>query len=386
MMQNKKLTREEFIKAIESLNFKFKEDYDFLYEVYQFVCDAIFQVIKNTDLPFTPINHYIVILYILNEYTYSLSFIPLNKREETKNSDDFFNILSSICADKYLTNEKLNYKSKSFINRFNVPISTLDLYLNFVLRSLEGIKTKGHSDKLVKDMLLKGFSMAKCILSLLISGFETEAFSTWRTLHENECILLCLMQNGDEMFKEYYKHIKYALAYRGQFKSKEETDKIFIEIKSEMKAHDLKSKDMKKFIEYGYLYVAKNLDKLPNFKLNFRDGVEAIAGLSNYSKVYEMASEIAHSSPVLLYSNKSYFFEVTILNLYESFFRLETVFEAIYHANVNDVMYNQYLQLKKLYMSQLNSIYTNFKRNYLLRYSNKEQEQNNEKTTSWFSN
>ena len=73
MMQNKKLTREEFIKAIESLNFKFKEDYDFLYEVYEFVCDAIFQVIKNTDLPFTPINHYIVILYILNEYTYSLS-------------------------------------------------------------------------------------------------------------------------------------------------------------------------------------------------------------------------------------------------------------------------------------------------------------------------
>ena len=35
-----------------------------------------------------------------------------------------------------------------------------------------------------------------------------------------------------------------------------------------------------------------------------------------------------------------------------------------------------------LNMSQLNSIYTNFKRNYLLRYSNKEQEQNNEKTTS----
>ena len=81
-----------------------------------------------------------------------------------------------------------------------------------------------------------------------------------------------------------------------------------------------------------------------------------------------MASEIAHSSPVLLYSNKSYFFEVTILNLYESFFRLETVFEAIYHANVNDVMYNQYLQLKKLYMSQLNSIYTNFKRSYLLAF------------------
>ncbi len=371
MMQNRKLTKENFILAIESLNFKFKEDYDFLYEVYVFVCDAIYEVIKNTDLPFTPINDYIVILYILNEYTYSLSTVGADKKEKIKESDDFFNILSSICADKYLTNEKLNYKSKAFINRFNVPISTLDLYLNFILRSLENNSLRSQSDKLIKDMLIKGFSMSKCILSLLIGGFETEAFSTWRTLHENECILICLMKNGEPMFKEYYKHIKYALAYRGQFKSKEYTDKIFVDIKSEMKEHDLKSKDMKKFIEYGYLYVAKNLNEFPNFKLNFRDGVESIAGLSNYSKVYEMASEIAHSSPVLLYSNKSYFYEVTMLNLYESFFRLETIFEAFYKASVNEDMFNKYLQLKKLYMSQLTSIYKKYKVDYLNKYANK---------------
>lgn len=372
MMQNRKLTKENFISAIESLNFKLKEDYDFLYEVYLFVCDAIYEVIKNTDLPFTPVNDYIVILYILNEYTYSLSTVGADRKEEFKNSDDFFNILSSICADKYLTNEKLNYKSKAFINRFNVPISTLDLYLNFVLRSLENNSPRIQSDKLVKDMLLKGFSMAKCILSLLIGGFETEAFSTWRTLHENECILLCLMKNGDSMFKEYYKHIKYALAYRGQFKSKEYTDKIFVDIKTEMKEHELKSKDMKKFIEYGYLYAAKNLEDFPNFKLNFRDGVESIAGLSNYSKVYEMASEIAHSSPVLLYSNKSYFYEVTMLNLYESFFRLETIFEAFYRASVSQEMFNKYLQLKKLYMSQLSGIYKKYKADYLSKYTSKE--------------
>lgn len=372
MMQNRKLTKENFISAIESLNFKLKEDYDFLYEVYLFVCDAIYEVIKNTDLPFTPVNDYIVILYILNEYTYSLSTVGADRKEEFKNSDDFFNILSSICADKYLTNEKLNYKSKAFINRFNVPISTLDLYLNFVLRSLENNSPRVQSDKLVKDMLLKGFSMAKCILSLLIGGFETEAFSTWRTLHENECILLCLMKNGDSMFKEYYKHIKYALAYRGQFKSKEYTDKIFVDIKAEMKEHELKSKDMKKFIEYGYLYAAKNLEDFPNFKLNFRDGVESIAGLSNYSKVYEMASEIAHSSPVLLYSNKSYFYEVTMLNLYESFFRLETIFEAFYRASVSQEMFNKYLQLKKLYMSQLSGIYKKYKADYLSKYTSKE--------------
>lgn len=38
------------------------------------------------------------------------------------------------------------------------------------------------------DILHKGFRMCDCIIQLLFSGFETEAFSTWRTLHETECI------------------------------------------------------------------------------------------------------------------------------------------------------------------------------------------------------
>lgn len=369
-MHGKKLTFEDFVKALESLNYTLKEDYEYLFDVYSFVMDAIYGVFNAAEFAYTTVNHYVVILYILNEYNYSLSLTKDVSKVQFQENDDFFNILASLCADKYLTNEKLNYKSKAFINRFNVPISTLDLYFNFILRTLENNVPRAQSDKLIKDMLQKGFSMGKCILSLLINGFETEGFSTWRTLHENECILLCLMKNGEPMFKEYYKHIRFALAYRGQIATKEETDRIFVDIKAEMKSHDLKSKDMKKFIEYGYLYSAKNINEVPNFKLNFRDGVEAIAGLSSYSKVYEMASEIAHSSPLLLYSNNSYFFEVTMLNLYESFFRLESVFEAYYRATVTEENYIKYVQLKKLYMSQLNSIYATLRENFISKYKN----------------
>lgn len=370
-----KLEQKDFVQILNSLNYFEKENYDYLYEVYDFVIDSIYQVIKASELNFSQVNHYIVILYILNEFTYSLALFGADKQEIYKQNDDLFNILASICADKYLTNEKLNYKSKTFINRFNVPISTLDLYLNFLLRTLEAYNPKGKSDKLVKDMLTKGFSMSKCMLSLLINGFETEAFSTWRTLHENECILLCLIKNGEPMFNEYYKHIEYALAYRGQLKSKEETDKVFTQIKSEMKEHDLKSKDMKKFIEYGYLYSSKDIGAMSNFKLNFRDGVEAVAGLSTYSKVYEMASEIAHSSPLLLYSNKNYFFEITMLNLYETFFRMENVFSAYHKATTNDEIYEKYLNLKKLYMSQLTSIYNLFKKSFINKYKQIENKQ-----------
>lgn len=366
----------EFKKLILSYNNNFDDkEASFLFDVYETVIDGmkeVYQNFKSDEL--TPINDYVVTLYIINEYKYAVIGLNQDEKLTTLNNSNFFDMLASICADKYLTNEQLNYKSQAFLNRFNPPISTLDLYFNFSLRTLDKIQAKDRNEELICDMLKKAFKMGKCILSLLINGFETEAFSTWRTLHENECILICLIKNGTNMFNEYFKHIHYALAYRGQLPSKEETDEVFVEIKKEMKEHELKSKDMKKFIEYGYLYATQNIENYPTLKLNFRDGVENVAGLSNYSKVYEMASEIAHSSPLLLYSKRSYFFEITILNLYESFFRLENIFDALYKTVYSEAEYNQYRALKNVYMRQLSSIYNIFKKSFLDKQVKKEEE------------
>ena len=45
--------------------------------------------------------------------------------------------------------------------------------------------------------------MCRCIVLLLNNGYETEAFSTWRTLHENECILTVLVRYGNPAIKSY---------------------------------------------------------------------------------------------------------------------------------------------------------------------------------------
>ena len=39
-----------------------------------------------------------------------------------------------------------------------------------------------------------------------------------------------------------------------------------------------------------------------------------------------MSSEVAHSSPLLIYSNKNFFKGITIVRSYESFLRLEEIF------------------------------------------------------------
>jgi hypothetical protein len=50
----------------------------------------------------------------------------------------------------------------------------------------------------MRDLLYKSLSISRCILELLVNGFETEAMAAWRTLHECECILKLLDENDEE--------------------------------------------------------------------------------------------------------------------------------------------------------------------------------------------
>jgi hypothetical protein len=115
---------------------------------------------------------------------------------------------------------------------------------------------------------------------------------------------------------------------------------------------------MKKFIEYGYLFAIPGIELDKDFKLNFRDGVEKLAGLSSYSQLYEYSSEIAHSSPLMIYSNEKNLSHLTLVALYEVFFRIESIFTNNYLSRLNDLsIKNAYIQMRNLYYSQIVECY-----------------------------
>ena len=58
-----------------------------------------------------------------------------------------------------------------------------------------------------------------------------------------------------------------------------------------MKDLKLKSKDTKRFIEYGWLLAHNDFD-LYIHKFNFRDGVQTLAGLNHKRDIYQIASEV----------------------------------------------------------------------------------------------
>ncbi len=357
MKINSVLSKEQFHNVYTSLRVNPKLDENIVFEIYEYSMSGA-ETLNESNLfgKIVPINPLSLILYIINEYGFYLDSHGITNDEINK--DDLAKQkVASLALDKYFTNEHLSFQNTTKLSKYSPQISTLSLYFNFVLGILSRYKKRDPSTTLITDFLNKAFSTSKAIVELIEDGFETEAFSTWRTLHEIECILILLAKYGEKTIKSYLRHIDYSMAYRGAIPSKEETDKIFEEIKSKMKDLSLKSKDMKKYIEYGWLTSIEGAIQIEGFKYNFRDGVERVAGLESFSKTYEMASEIAHSSPLLIYSRNDYFLHLTLINLYSTFFRIEPIFSQIYLSNISKEEQERFLIMRRTYFPSIELFY-----------------------------
>lgn len=357
---NNKISREELarVSSIITQNGS-KIDNDYIYEIYDAAYDGILTLLENQNLEKTTrIDSFTVISYIIGEYLYSTAMLDDPSREKFLKDENIMNSMASVAADKYLSLSLYRHKEASLTNKYLPPISSMNLYLNLMLNILNAKYQRNNpKNTLIVDLLNKSLSISQSIIQLLCDGYETEAFAMWRTLHECECTLIILEKYGDLAINSYLKHMGYGLAYKNALSSKEEIDQTFEQIKKEMGSAGLKSKDTKKYIEYGWLYPIVEKEPIQGFKLNFRDGLETIAGLHNYSELYMTSSEILHSTPLLIYSNKQYFYYITLLNLYESFFRIEKVFTNLFLQTVGEEERNKYIEMRKLYYAQLVNIH-----------------------------
>ena len=347
------LTKEQVKRAINDIPVSQFIDADYIYDVYEMANEAIEILVKeNQQIEVNYVNQYDLLFYCVGEYYYSVSNLNKEEVENFKKNEDYPSSMASVAADKYLSLSIFNHVETKLANRFLPPASSLNMYINFMLNIVKGYKKNDPQSTLISDLLMKSLTISRCILENLLNGYETEAFSSWRTLHECECTLIILDKYGDPLINNYLKHMNFGFAFNNSIKDKEQQDKVFYSMKEEMREKGLKSKDIRKYIEYGWLYpIVPEGDE--TFKLNFRDGLEKLAGLSEYAKRYEISSEIIHSTPLLIYSNKEYFYYTTLLSLYESFFRLERVFVSLFSKRVSQEQMQRYLQMQRVYYSQL---------------------------------
>ena len=353
MASRKTFSKEQVATIISNLRINIPMDVDYVFDVYETANEVIDILDKQTaQIEVKEVNQFDLLLYSVGEYTYSVSNLNEQEVEKFKQNENFQSTMASVVADKYLSLSIFNHVEKKLANRFLPPASSLNMYINFMLNIVKGYKKNDPQSTLISDLLMKSLTISRCILENLLSGYETEAFSSWRTLHECECTLILLDKYGEPLINNYLKHMNFGLAFNNAIQDKAKQDEIFYAMKDEMREFGLKSKDIRKYIEYGWLYQIVDKED-ESFKLNFRDGLQKLAGLSSYSKRYEISSEIIHSTPLLIYSNTEYFYYMTLLSLYESFFRLEKVFVSLFAQRVSTEQMNQYKEMRKLYYSQL---------------------------------
>lgn len=350
--------------AIQALNFNEFSDYlrffrkpideedNILFALYTEIIEVLtYHQEKLQTLPKKNLDHGRLILYLLHDYQY---FLSVNNREERQlrlADESFTNHLVTTVVDKYSSLAYLKYEEVYLYSTFSTEISTLNVYLNFIAHKLNQLISH-QKDNVYLELLSQGFSLCRTVIELLISGFAKEALSTWRSLHEVEATLSLVVE--PEIYKVYKRHILYNAAFY-RLLPQEKCDEVFLEIKDKMKKLNLKSKDTRRYIEYGWISAHPSFD-VNIHKFNFRDGVQRLAGFVEARDVYQKASEASHGSPLLLFIDQKAFSHIALKELYTSFLTIEAQFAAIYAQMSDKIEFTYYQQVRQIYLKDIHFV------------------------------
>lgn len=345
------LNKQQFNEFVLSLTQFNDEEMTFLYVSYEGLITLLAGHLElQPDLNLARFDNAQLIFYLLHDFIYRKQLIktPL---DELVSDDHFMTRFLNSVVDKYTSLTNYKYEHDKLLSRYSMPISTLAVYVNFILVTLDNA-LKAHKNNYVVKLLKKAFVYTQTIIELLVNGLESEALSLWRSLHEVEAILILL--NDKNTLLSYQKHLTYSAAFHKMF-AKTKNDEIFVAIKTEMQALGLKSKDTKKYIEYGFISAHPAFNR-ERYLFNFKNGLQALAGLSSYDNYYKLASELAHNSPVSFLHDKQELTLVALVLVYETFLRLEQLFHRIYLAVASTQELEYYEHIRAMYLVDLKQI------------------------------
>jgi len=351
----------------ETYNNKLNLNKDFIKKVFIAVDVKYKKLIADStvsDALLKNIGVYDMVNYICAEHVFHASLLKPEARDELENDKNYFTQLVNICYDKLIVNEYRSIDSRAVISKYSVETSLLTMFINrmFVLLGQVKINQNSAKQKLQVDIFAKCFMLIKSTMNQLCDGLETEAMSSWRTFHELLCVLKVITKGDEEVSKAYYRHLTYGAYNRGEIKDPDEIEKIIASMEKDMQALEVKKANKEKFINYGWIHWVCKRYNDEEVKMNFLGGLQKVADLTKYKKYYEIASDVTHSTPLLVYANKSKLTTTTLKITYELFFVIETM---LVNWCTNDLglspqsckpLYD-YLVFKKTYKPKVEIIY-----------------------------
>ena len=163
--ENKFISLDFFNTLLRLSPIKKDSNLEFIFKVYRNSIHNILIILdnrkQNEEMFLNPLA---IFKYVTSEYDYMISKMSDEEKNNILNNQPLFIALCNTVVDKYLTLEHFYFRMERVNNKYYPPLSSIDLYTNYILHKLKGLKRQSLPETLMNDMFYKFFSMVHCVV------------------------------------------------------------------------------------------------------------------------------------------------------------------------------------------------------------------------------
>lgn len=289
---------------------------DFIREIYYRVKEQYVEELKKRKIRLRALDGARldeIVSYLYYYHLFHTSHLPPEVVARVEGDERYRSQLVRDVAVYIVINEHLNVEKISNTSVYSPEIAAYNMacsYSLFVLGTLKGDDRRMNG---INNLFKKSMITTKSVINLLAAGNSCDAVILWRHLHELECVLIVLNTKGDELFFQYVKHMEYF-----NMENNPNAEALQQRLSEECKAYGVKERNA--FINYGWLVHVEGFREGfgKEYRLNFKDGLQKIAGQSERHGAYSSASKILHPSAWVVTIRDDKFYKFTVFELYRS--------------------------------------------------------------------
>ena len=288
----------------------------FLREMYRRVKERYVQELQKRKIRLRALDGVRIdelVSYIFYYHIFQTSHLPAAIVENLEGDENYRETLVRDVAVYVVINEHLNVEKVSITSQCSPEIAAYNMACSYSLFVLGSFKGQDGRMNGINNLFKKSMLTTKSVIGLLAEGNSCDAVILWRHLHELECVLIVLCTKGEELFFRYVKHMEYF-----DMEGNPRAEELQQRLSEECKAFGVKERNA--FINYGWLEYVEGFREGfgKEYRLNFKDGLQKIAGQSGRHAAYASASKILHPSAWVVAIRDDKFYKFTMFELYRS--------------------------------------------------------------------
>ncbi len=289
---------------------------DFIREMYYLVKQQYLEELKKRKIRLMALGGVRldeIVSYIFYYHLFHTSHLPAETIARVEADPKYREMLVHDLAVTIVINEHLNVEKRSNTSTYSPEIAAYNMACSYSLFVLSSFKGNDRRMSGINNLFKKAMVTIKGVINLLAEGNSCDAVILWRHLHELECVLIVLNTKGEDLFFNYVKHMEYF-----NMENNPDAEALQMRLAEECKTYGVKERNA--FINYGWLVHVEGFREGfgKEYRLNFKEGLQKIAGQSERHAAYASASKILHPSAWVVTVRDDKFYKFTLFELFRS--------------------------------------------------------------------